>query len=99
MLKRIGLKEKQLYQILGAFIFLSMLLVSLIGDKGYLQLSQLKSEERKLLQEIQQLEEEKVVWQEKVISMKKDLRYIENIAREKLGLVRSDEIIIEVRKP
>ena len=71
-------------------------MLSLIGDKGYMQLSALKEKEKILQQEIKALEQEKKEWINKIQSLKKNRSYIETVAREKLGMVRKDETLLMV---
>jgi len=102
MKKRLGFSEKSIIQWLILFCSIIVITLSLIGDKGYLQLRALKEKEKKLEQEIENLEHEKREWIEKIRSLKKNKSYIETVAREQLGMVRKDETVLQlefIKKP
>lgn len=92
------LKEKKIIQGLVIFFSIVVVLLSLIGDKGLLQLMELKKQEKKLQQEIIDLKREKKEWVNKVKSLKNNQTYIETIAREELNMVRNNEILIKLRR-
>jgi len=96
MKKRLGFSEKSIVQWLILFCSIIVVTLSLIGDKGYLQLMALKEKERNLEHEIVNLEHEKREWIEKIQSLKKNKSYIETIAREQLGMVRKDETVLRL---
>ena len=72
-----------------------MVALSLIGDKGVLHLRELKQQEVNLKQEIEGLKKKHLEWADKVRSLKSNKTYIETLAREKLGLVRPEELVIQ----
>ena len=93
------MKSKKLKFSLPAVLFFAsavILVFSVFGDKGYVELKLLEAEERKLKSEIEKLEKDRLVWSEKIKSLKSDKGYYENLAREKLGLIRDNEIMIEI---
>jgi|APSaa5957512622_1039677.scaffolds.fasta_scaffold41269_1 cell division protein FtsB len=96
MKKRLGFSEKSIVQWLILFCSIIVITLSLIGDKGYLQLMALKEKEQNLEQEIKNLEHEKREWIDKIQSLKKNKSYIETIAREQLGMVRKDETVLRL---
>lgn len=95
MLKRYKLEQKKVIQSIAIFISIIIVTLSLIGDKGILQLWSLKKEEKKLIEEINQLKMDKEIWTSKVHSLKTNKTYLESIAREELGMIKADEILIE----
>ncbi len=95
MLNRLKTKEKKIIQWLVIFCSITIVTLSLIGDKGLIQLAALKKQQRQLEQDIEDLKLEKKKWIFKIQSLKKNRTYVETIAREKLGMVRSDEIVYE----
>ena len=96
MKKRLGFSEKSIVQWLILFCSIIVVTLSLIGDKGYLQLMALKEKEKNLELEINNLKHEKREWIEKIQSLKKNKSYIETIAREQLGMVHRDETVLRV---
>ncbi|MBU3916509.1 septum formation initiator family protein, partial [bacterium] len=95
MKKKLKLKEKKILQGLIVFFSLIVITLSLVGDKGFLQLMALKNQEKILLKEIEDLESEKKEWINKIHSLKTNETYIETIAREKLGMIKHDEFLIK----
>ena len=88
------LKEKKIIQGLVIFCTLIVVVLSLIGDKGLIQYYSLKKQESQLEKEIESLNLEKQEWIRKINSLKSNLTYMESIAREELGMVRNDEVMI-----
>jgi len=92
----VKLLEKKALQSLSFFCIFIVILLFFIGDKGLLQLRELKQKEVSLHSEIEVLKQEKREWINRVDLLKKDQTYFETLAREKLGMIRSDEILIEI---
>ena len=90
------LLEKKALQSLSFFCIFIVILLFFIGDKGLLQLRELKLQEIFLQSEIEALKQEKREWINRVDLLKKDETYFETLAREKLGMIRADEILIEI---
>lgn len=95
MLSTLKTKEKKITQWLIIFCSITIVTLSLIGDKGLIQLMVLKKQQRQLEQDIKDLKQERKEWIFKIQSLKKSRTYVETIAREKLGMVRNDEIVYE----
>lgn len=91
-------KEKKIVQGLAIFGIVIVVILSLIGDKGLLQYYSLKKQEIQLENDIEKLTSEKQDWISKINSLKTNLTYIETIAREEMGMVRSDEVLILLKK-
>ncbi len=90
-------KDNKIVQSLIIFCAVIVVIISLIGDKGLVQYMALKDQEEKLEMEIQQLKEKRQEWIKKIQSIKSNQTYIENIAREQLGMIRKDEKLIKLR--
>ena len=75
---------------------ITIVTISLFGDKGLLELRALQSKEQSLQDEIRDIREQQAIWQTRLASMQDNPTYIENIAREKLGFVRENEIIFSL---
>lgn len=88
-------REKKVLQSLLLLTSIIIVTLSLIGDKGILQLWSLRGEEAKLVEEIRQLKMDKELWISRVNSLKTNKTYLESIAREELGMIKADEILIE----
>jgi cell division protein FtsL len=77
--------------ILGVFTF--------FGEKGVLHLLGLRKEVVRIKERNIKLEEENQKLREEVKRLQKDKRYIEEIARKELGMVKENEIIYQFDAP
>jgi len=82
--------------IIGMFV---LLLIAVFGDKGAADLMQLNQKKTLLMKQNAQLEKENIELYREIDRLENDLEYIESVARQELGMVRENEIIIKVRKP
>jgi cell division protein FtsL len=80
-----------LFLILGFFTF--------FGDKGVLHLLRLQKELTKIKEANMKMEEENRKLKEEVRRLQYDKRYIEEIARKELGMVKEGEIIYQFDLP
>jgi cell division protein FtsB len=93
-----GVKKNRLFLlilipllVLGAFTF--------FGEKGILHLFHLQKEVARIKESNIKLEEENQKLREEVIRLQRDKRYIEEIARKELGMVKEGEIIYQFDTP
>jgi cell division protein FtsL len=77
--------------ILGAFTF--------FGEKGVLHFLRLQKEVVQIKERNIKLEEENQKLREEVKRLQRDKRYIEEIARKELGMVKEGEIIYQFDTP
>ena len=89
-------RKKITFPIFLGLATIVILLFSIFGDKGYIEYNLLKQKKKKLAIEIKELEKEKLLWEQKVYSLKTDKSYYENIIRERLGYVKKNEFMIEL---
>ena len=75
-----------------------LLLMSLFGDRGLLQLYHMGRAKAQLEREIKALERDNTVLRQEVEAMRRDPFHAEEIARRDLGLVRPGEIVYQFRK-
>ena len=94
--KKINISERKLIQFLFLCCSVTVVILSLIGDKGFLQLHELKKRESRLQEEITELKEEKRLWLRKIESIRGNRRYLETYAREQLGMVRNNEMLFRL---
>lgn len=81
-----------------ACIFCAMfilLLLVILGDKGWLELRRLQHAHQSLVKGNAMLSMENSKMYEKIDRLKDDPAYIENIARRELGMIRSNELIFK----
>ncbi len=89
----ISFRRKLLIAGLG-FFFLVLLLASFFGKKGLIEIYRAQKEHEVLLQEIGQLEIEKRRLEKEIEELKQNPKAVEKKAREKLWLVKPDEVVI-----
>lgn len=76
------------------FIILCIVLLSAIYLPGFSRLQELREQNRKLEHRIEILTKANEELKKRIDKLKGDLTYIERIARERLGMVRKNEIIL-----
>jgi len=81
-----------------AFFFLVILISSLFGKKGLIEIYRARSNYDALLQEIRSLEARRSQLQKEIEALRNDPRAVEKEAREKLWLVKPDEKVIVKKK-
>jgi cell division protein FtsB len=74
-----------------------LLFIAVFGDKGAADLSMLRQEKYLIMQKNKRLEAENLELMEQIDRLKEnDLGFIESIARQELGMVREDEVILKL---
>ena len=92
-----GLRKKA--GVLGTVIVLLALVVgSIFGDRGLLNLLQKREQVQTLRLEIEALRADNVQLVGKIAALKQSPRAIEQLAREELGLARPDETVFLIRE-
>lgn len=76
----------------------ALLLLIIYGDNGINDLRKLKTERYKLIGINLKLERENQNLYREIKRLKTDPGYVENIARQELGMVGKGEVIIKIRK-
>ncbi|MCK4363551.1 MAG: septum formation initiator family protein [Candidatus Aminicenantes bacterium] len=89
----ISFRRKLLIAGLG-FFFLVLLLASFFGKKGLIEIYRARKEHETLLQEIDRFEIEKRRLEKEIEELKQNPKAVEKKAREKLWLVKPDEVVI-----
>lgn len=87
--------------ILLAFAILaifSLLLFVIFGENGLADLQLLQQERDSLLQRNAELARENLLLSREIERLKNDPKYLENIARQELGVVGKDELIFKLGK-
>jgi cell division protein FtsB len=90
-------KRKILLAAVG-FFFLVLLISSLFGKKGLIEIYKARRNYDLLLQEVKRLEAEKARLEREIEDLKNNPGAVEREAREKLWLIRPDEKVIVKRK-
>jgi cell division protein FtsB len=89
--------KQQVFLCLAILVISSMLLLILFGDHGVADLNLLKSERDALVEKNEKLARENLLVYDKINRLKTDLEYIENVARQELGMIGKDELILKPR--
>jgi cell division protein FtsB len=76
-----------------ALFMLTLLVKTVFGDRGFLNVLKIRSQYALLCEEVKMMEEKNVRLIEEVTRLKSDEYYKEKVAREKLGLARDGEIV------
>jgi cell division protein FtsB len=82
-----------------AFFFFVLLISSLFGKKGVIEIYRAKRNYQQLQDEIKALEAKKSRLLREIEALQKDPQAMEKEAREKLWLMRPDEKVIVKKKP
>jgi cell division protein FtsB len=95
--KGASLRRKILLAAVG-FFFLVLLISSLFGKKGLIEIYKARRNYETLLQEVKSLEAEKARLEGEIEDLRNNPQAVEREAREKLWLIRPDEKVIVKRK-
>lgn len=79
-------------------IFFSLLVCIIFGERGAIDLYRLKSESDRLARTNAVLKKENQKLYRNIDRLKNDLKYIEEVAREDLGMVARDEVIYQFKE-
>lgn len=80
------------------FFFFVLMVASFFGKRGLIEIYQTKRRQEALLQKIEQLDAKKRKLERDIEELQNNPHAVEKKAREKLGLVGKDEIIIIDKK-
>jgi len=95
--KGASLRRKILLAAVG-FFFLVLLISSLFGKKGLIEIYKARRNYETLLREVKRLEAEKTRLEGEIEDLKNNPQAVEKEAREKLWLIRPDEKVMVKRK-
>jgi len=76
----------------------SLLMFTLFGENGFADLYRLKTERDILLKKNDELIRENLSLYREIERLKNDPEYVENVARNELGVIGKDEVVIKVKK-
>jgi cell division protein FtsB len=86
------------YLVCLAIFVASMILFTLFGSRGLIQVYQLKVEKERILKSNAHLQEENQKISEQIRKLKSSKEEIEKIAREEFGFVRKNEIVYQFER-
>jgi cell division protein FtsB len=88
-------KKQNILLILSILLLISLAIYTIFSRHGYSDQLLLKQELGRLVQQNARLERENLAISIEIDRLKNDLVYIENIARQELGMISKDEIILK----
>ncbi len=84
---------------LVTLVLLNILLVVIFGDRGLVAVGHLKGERDRLLRDNRALKEKNLSLRREIERLKTDPAYIEHVARQELGMIGRDEVIVRFNSP
>ena len=96
MYQMMNAREKILLSF-AILIICSLLFFVVFGENGLVDLDLLKQERTRLIEKNKKLEQENLALYREIDRLKNDLKYIENVARQELGMVKEEEVIIKLQ--
>ena len=90
--------KRKIVVITGIVVLFSFLFVIALGDRGAVDLYQLHLRKVRLDRSNLELQKKNRVLYRSIQRLKNDPEFIENIARNELGMVGKDEVIYQFRK-
>ena len=79
-------------------LLFSLLFFIIFGEHGFIDLNILKKERDQLAEKNAQLSHQNLSLSVEIDRLKHDPKYIENIARQELGMVGADELILKPQR-
>ena len=89
--------QKIIFTIISILLF-AMLIFIIFSDKGLIDLNEMKKKHDNLKLENAEINKENLILYRKINRAKDDPKFIEDIARQELGMIRKDEVIIKIKK-
>lgn len=80
---------------MAILILFSMLLLIVFAENGLVDLNSLRKERDRLVEKNESLAMDNLVLYNEIERLKNDDKYIENIARQELGMIGKDEMILK----
>ena len=92
-------KNQNIVLSVSALLLLALFLFIIVSEHGLLDLRSLQEEHDRLIEENLQLTRENQAISIEIDRLKHDPAYIESIARQELGMIGKDEIILKPQSP
>ena len=80
---------------MAILILFSMLLLIVFAENGLVDLNSLRKERDRLIKKNESLARDNLALYNEIERLKNDHKYIENIARQELGMIGKDEVILK----
>jgi cell division protein FtsB len=90
-------RKQRIFLSIAALSLVSLLCFIIFGEHGLIDLNTLKNERNQLAEKSEQLTNKNLSLSVEIDRLKHDPKYIENVARQELGMVGEDELILKPR--
>ncbi len=90
--------KKNIVLFVAIISMLLMLLFIVFGENGLTDLYRLKRRRDGLVKKTEALTKKNLSFYHEIERLKNDPKYVENVARQELGVIGKDEMIIKVKK-
>jgi len=90
-------RKQSIFLSIGVVVLFSLLFFIIFGEHGLIDLNALKNERNRLAEKSEQMTRENLSLSVEIDRLKHDAKYIENVARQELGMVGQDELILTPR--
>ena len=90
-------RKQSLFLSIAVLVLVSLLFFIIFGEHGLIDLNSLKNERTQLTEKTEQLTLKNHSLSVEIDRLKHDPKYIENVARQELGMVGEDELILKPR--
>jgi cell division protein FtsB len=90
--------NKKLLTLACALLLCILLVITIFGQRGLLHMVRIKEELKTLEEHNKQLKAENLALKKQIGKLKSNHRYLEDLARDELGLAKEDELIYEFKK-
>ena len=90
-------RKQSVFLSIAALALVSLLFFIIFGEHGLIDLNSLKKERDQLAEKSEKLTRKNLSLSVEIDRLKHDPKYIENVARQELGMVGEDELILKPR--
>ena len=90
-------RKQNVFLSIAVLALASLLFFIIFGEHGLIDLNTLKYERNQLAEKSEQLTRKNLTLSVEIDRLKHDPKYIENVARQELGMVGEDELILKPR--
>lgn len=91
-------KRQRILLYLATMAIISLFFLIILGDNGLIDLNILKKQKNTLIEENQKIQQEISSLSTEIDRAKNDPVYIEAVARQELGMIGKDEVILKFNK-
>jgi len=88
-------RKQNIFIAVALLLLFSLFFFIIFSDRGLMDLNMLRKERDQLAEKNQLLNHENLTLSDEIDRLQNDPKYIENIARQELGMVGKDELILK----